>query len=343
MWQHVRSWFAKEAEHVTVEFIPLDGAPPIYPEQGYLRLWLNEGFLAKARTWGNDHFPALHGGVSLTFGGVEGTAFTKFAKSAPLAQAPGAQLNVPITALLPFRGGTVEVQAALYQATTSGPLATAVQLVGSFASLLGPPLATAATIAGKVSAGLDAVLDATKDQPVLGVHWSMVSPGGGLPVLRSGHLVVVNTPREKLGGALRVVDGLLHVDDGSGPRRLTGADYLVTQVECRTERDDWSSFQQLFTLINEARTAYLRKHETVYVEKATEAMIYVWTSPDFVDQDRARIALEVERQINAVRQQGIVPPAEESFVERATTGLLHRDAPELAGLRLVDLLARFRT
>jgi hypothetical protein len=343
MWQRVRSWFAKEAEHVTVEFIPLDHAPPIYPEQGYLRLWLNEGFLAQSRTWGNDHFPALHGGVSLSFGGVEGTTFTRFAKSAPLAKAPGAQLNVPITSLLPFRGGTVEVQAAMYQASTSGPLATAVQLVGHFASLLGPPLATAATITSKVSAGLDAVLDASNDQPVLGVHWSMVSPGGGLPVLRSGHLVVVNAPREKLGGALCVVDGLLHVNDGSGLRRLTGVDYLVTQVECRTERDDWSSFQQLFTLINEARTAYLRNHGSVYVEKATEATIYVWASPDLVDADRARIALEVETQINAVKAKGVVPPVEESFVERASTGLLHRDAPELAGLRLTDLLARFRS
>ncbi|MEV0133049.1 hypothetical protein AB0H83_31870 [Dactylosporangium sp. NPDC050688] len=343
MWQHVRSWFAKEAEHVTVEFIPLDGASPIYPERGYLRLWLNEGFLARARTWGNDHFPALHGGVSLTFGGIEGTTFTKFAKSAPLAKAPGAQLNVPITALLPFRGGNVEVQAAMYQASTSGPLATAVQLVGGFASLLGPPLATAATIASKMSAGLDAVLDASNDQPVLGVHWSMVSPGGGLPVLRSGHLVVVNTPREKLGGALCIVDGLLHVNDGSGPRRLTGADYLVTQVECRTERDDWPSFQQLFTLINEARAAYLRRHESVYVEKATEATILVWTSPDLVNSDRPRIALEVEAEINAVKRNGIVPPAEESFVERISTGLVHRDAPELAGLRLIDLLARYRT
>src|SRR5262249_58443991 len=81
--------------------------------------------------------------------------------------------------LLPFNGGTVEVEAALYKVSVAGPLAAAVELAGSLSTLLGPPLSAAATIADKISDGLDAVLTASGDRPVLAGHWSMQTAGGG--------------------------------------------------------------------------------------------------------------------------------------------------------------------
>jgi hypothetical protein len=153
MWRRVQSWFVANAEHVSVVFIPADDAEPLLPHTGYVRLWVSEGFLAQQRTWGVDRFPALHGGVSLDVLGAPAT-FTIFARPPEAWAMPGAQLDFRITTLLPYTGGTVELEAALYQASSNGPLGTAVELISGLASLMGPPLATAAAVADKVSDGL---------------------------------------------------------------------------------------------------------------------------------------------------------------------------------------------
>jgi len=154
MWKRATSWFDANAQHVTAEFIPDSGGSPVPAYGGYLRIWLAEGFLAKAATWGNKHFPVLHGGAARTFlGGT--TPFTTFARPRGTLTTPGAQLDFQLTPLLPFNGGVVEVEASLYQASTAGPLVTALQIVGSFDTLLAPPLSIAATIAGKVADGVD--------------------------------------------------------------------------------------------------------------------------------------------------------------------------------------------
>jgi hypothetical protein len=48
--------------------------------------------------------------------------------------------------------------------------------------LVGPPLSTA----DKVSSGLECVLSATGDQPVPGLHRTLISPGGGGQLLQAG-------------------------------------------------------------------------------------------------------------------------------------------------------------
>src|SRR4051794_8750152 len=125
MWQQIKSVCVADAKHITLAFVPDADAPPLSPDSGYLRVWLVEGYLAKARTWGNDHFPALHGGAALTFAGQSATPFSRFSRAPEAITAPGAQLNHPLTPSLPYEGGIVEVEAALFRTTTDGPLAAA--------------------------------------------------------------------------------------------------------------------------------------------------------------------------------------------------------------------------
>lgn len=333
MWKRATSWFDSNAEHVTAEFIEQPGGSAVAPYGGYLRVWLAEGFLAKAVTWGNKHFPVLHGGAALTFaGGV--TPFTKFAQPPGPLTAPGAHLDFALTPLLPFDGGTVEVSASLYQASTSGPLVTALQIVGGLDTLLAPPLSLAATIAGKVADGVDAVLG--KDQPVLAVHWAMVAAGGGGNVLRPGSLAIIAKPRDALPGTLSVQPNLgLCLDDGSGPRQLTGVDYLVLRVECRAERDDWR-FPELDALIRGAGEAAINGYAEMFRDRRTEAITRAWNSPDLTPVDRQRVAALVADEIDATRKLGAVPRA--SFGDIAAARLPAADAPELRALKLQDLI-----
>jgi hypothetical protein len=333
MWHRITGWFHANAEHVTVEFLPDPESAPLAAHEGYLRLWLSEGFVAQARNWGARQFPALHGGASLSFLGSERTPFTTFTRPPGAWQVPGAQLDFPITPLLPWGGGIVEVEAALYEASTESPLGTALDLLGGLVSLIGPPLATAATIAGKVSEGLDTVLAASGAQPILGVHLSMVAPGGVGNVLRAGHLAVIGTPRDSLEGALSISDGRLRRDGA----QLSGVDYLVLRVECRTERDDWR-FPELDRLVLTAGEAYIHGRHEVFKACRTEAIVAAWNSADLTPNDRKRVAKFVAEEIDAVAELGAVPGPRRALEFAAAERLPGADAIELRDLRLGDLL-----
>jgi hypothetical protein len=337
-WRRVQSWFVANAEHVTVVFIPAPDAEPLLPNAGYLRLWAAEGFLAQRRTWGVDRFPALHGGVSLNVLGGALATFTTFARPPDAWETPGAQLDFRITTLLPYTGGTVELEAALYRASSDGPLGTAVQLIGALTPLMGPPLATAAVVADRVSDGLDTVLAAGRDEPVLGVHWSMVAAGGGGSMLRPGHLVVIGASQEQLGGVPVIQNGRLHLRTRREVRQLTGVDYLVLWMECRAERDDWR-LPELDALIRAAGEDLIRGYTDSFAERRTEAIARAWNSADLIPQDRRRVALLVKEELDSLGQLGAVPGVDATLEVLAPRRLPSADDDRLAGLSLAWLLA----
>lgn len=335
VWSRVADWFGGDAEHVTVKFLPDPDGEPIAANAGYLRVIFAEGFLAQAKSWGAKQFPALHGGVSLTVLGGPTAAFTTFAK--PPETAPGAYLDYPMTTLLPFSGGAVEVQAALYEATVDGPLGTAVDLISSLATLMGPPLSAAAPLADKISDGLDKILGATGDKPVLGVHTTLVAPGGAGTVLRPGNLIVLNTPEAKLPGTPEIHDGRLHLRDGDQHHLPTGVDYLVVRIECRTERDDWR-FPELDQLIRTAGESHIRGHQDAFKDHRTDAIARAWNSPDLVPTDRKRVALLVKRELDSMGELGIVPGPDQTLETIAPQRLPAADDAALRGMTLDGLL-----
>jgi len=338
-WKRVQGWFVANASQSTVVFLPDPGGEAIPAYSGYLRLWLTEGFLAQERAWGAGQFPALHGGVSLSFLGGEPAAFAGLTRPPEKWTVPGAQLDFPMTALLPFNGGTVEIEAALYKATTDSPLGTAIDLLGGLASLLGPPLATAAVIADKISDGLDTVLESSKDDPVLGVHWTLLSPGGGGNALQPGYLVVVGAPQGSLAGTLVVDGGRLRLrSDGGAPAPLTGVDYLVLRVECRTERDDWR-LPELDALIRSAGEAFILGQQEVFQSRRTEAIARSWNSSDLVPSDRRRVALLVKEELDSLAELGAVRGPERTLESVAPQRLAASDDERLDGLTLDRLLA----
>jgi hypothetical protein len=333
MWTRVAGWFDRNATSITLVFLPDEGAEPLAAYGGYVRLWLVEGFLAKAASWGNNHFPALHGGLAVRFLGAEATPFTTFARPPDIWTAPGVRLDYPVTPLLPFNGGVVEAEAALYRASVNGPLGTAARLIGSLSSLVGPPLSTAVAVADKVSSALDEVLEESGDQPVLALHWAATSAGGANP-LRSGHLVVVDAPAGSLDRNLAIVDGRLH----AGGSQLDSVDFLVLRLECRTERDDWR-FPELDQLIRLAGSEFLDGRMDGFRARRTEAVSRAWNSADLVPADRRRVAKLVADEIDAVTELGAMPAPSSTLQAAAAHRLLSPDAPELEGLTLARLIA----
>jgi hypothetical protein len=337
MWRRATSWFDANTAHVTREFIPEPGGRPARAYEDYIRIWLAEGFLAKAATWGNAHFPVLHGGAALNYLGGS-TPFTKFGQPDNTPAAPGSLLDFQLTPLLPFSGGVVEIEASLYQASTAGPLVTALKIAGTLDTLLTPPLSLAATIAGKVGDGMDSVLG--KAKPLLAVHASMVSEGGGADEMKlaPGWLAVIDKPRSQLTGSLSVQKNLgLCIDNGQGPRQLSGVDYLLIKVECRPDRDDWR-FPELDELIGQAGRAAINGWADMFEDCRKAAITRAWTSPDLTPADRKRVAKLVADEIEAAGKLGAVPGPDQSLEVIADERLPARDAPEVRNLTLRSLI-----
>lgn len=315
-------WFKARAEHFHLEFIPEPGSAPLVPGEGYLCVWLAEGFLAERVTWGNEHFPALHGGVTLDVLGGEPSSFTTVTSAS--WSVPGVHLDQRISPLVPYHGGVVSVEAGLFQASQQGPLGAAVRVLGKLAGLVGPPLAGAATLATKMSEGFDLVLEATGDQPKLGVHWSMVAPGGGGRPVQAGHLVVIGASAPP--GPLTVVGGRLRAN--GEPLEV---DYLMVRIECRAERHD-AITPELRALVDRAVDSALRGDLATMDVLRKEAVIKAWTSKDLVERDRIRVATKISADIEKARTFGIVP------AEAGDDRLPSRDDPALRTVSLSDLL-----
>ena len=231
----------------------------------------------------------------------------------------------------------MEVEAALYEARTDGPLGTAVELVSSLASLLGPPLATAAMVADKISTGLDTVLASAGTQPVLALHAALVSAGGAGTAVQPGYLAVLSAPEGKLVGPPVIHEGRLHLLDGTTPVPPTGVDYLAVRVECRAERDDWR-FPELDELIRAAGAAYLKGRQETYADLRSDAITRAWNSTDLTPADRKRVALLVRDELDGLGEFGIVPGPDRALGTVAGEQLTTPDDPRLDGLTLRQLI-----
>ncbi|WP_238012357.1 ATP-binding protein [Dactylosporangium sp. AC04546] len=272
----VRRWCDRESERLDVVFLPDPGSEPVRPELGYVRLWLAGGSLRSGR---GRH--VAYGGVALGFAG-DRTMFAAVGR-------PGDRLGMPLTPLLPYGGGAVEIEAALFAGPPGGPVDAACTALAEVAGLVAPPLTVAATVAGRIAAGFGAVLDAADEDPMLAVRYALA---GGMPV-RSGHLVVA---RGSLPGLPSIVDGTLHV----GTRPAGDLEHLVLRLECRAERDDWL-FPELDDLTRRATEAYLQGRHEDFQRLRAEAIATAYGSPDLVPVDRRRVATLVRDRLEALR------------------------------------------
>lgn len=215
----------------------------------YFRLLLVEMFLANDRKWLTDWFPVVHTAISFKFGDQQ-ELLTHVAGESFLnrlgQQKPGRiiGLNYPLTPLLPFNGGTIELTSGLVAVAGGNDVLACLQILGSFSQLLlVPQLSAALAVAMPLADGVAKFVGATQNQMLLGLHQSWSGASGGANVLRAGYFVVIAADSETI-----VPQNLFVVDDGlrygnkiETSMPLTGCDYMLFRLECRAERDDWDS------------------------------------------------------------------------------------------------------
>jgi hypothetical protein len=321
LFETLQGWLARDAQKYLYLRIPSERVAeatydpaPLRAGQHYFRLWLTEMCLRRDREWFASWHPAVHSVIRLQFSGkpmevpyVAGPLQFRGVDSAHLDQV--VHLNHPLTALMPFNGGVVEVIAGLLAMRGENYLARFIKVMGDFSELLAvPQLSAALQVAGPLANGLQELLGIGDGQLHLGLHQAFTSAGGGgANDLQPGYLVVVLADERQLSpDRLWVLSDRLRVGESlERSQALTGYAYMLFRIEGRVERDDWEGLENIQTPFQGALEA-LGSSEPQRAEALYKrAMATALQSPDLTRTDRRRVAQALKEEYDAARSLGL--------------------------------------
>ncbi len=326
----VTAWTSTNAEKYLLVSLPDADGDPLRPYQSYLRLWLCEMFLAHSRAWFRAWYPVVHAAVRLSFGERDGVRFTHVASPPHEYLARGVHMNYPLTELLPFNGGVVEVETALLALQGSDFLKTSIAILQAFSRLVTVPLEQVLMVAEKVGDGLRDLFGATNGNIHLGFHQAYGSDGGGGGnVLRPGYVaVILATPQQLACDRLSVQADRLHYSPrrGAQPALLVGYDYMLLRIEARQQRDNWR-LRPIEEPLHLAIDAIVRGDGSQAETYGKAALAAALQSPNLSMYDRRRVAHAVREELAHISQ--MVP-------DTATLGARGGSSPGSASPRSLD-------
>src|SRR3954447_17904568 len=175
-WDKVRRTGQREAHAYLVTELPEPGAGPLTPGSDYFRVWLCEMFLAQRSTLLAQWLPPPSVAVSPPSAGRPPVQFTRMLRP-QLTETTGGVvlLNYPITDLVPYAAGGLEVDAALFGLQTGNRLDIVVDLLQTVSSLPIPALGPAVAVAQQVATGARDLVADTDGQVHLDLHQGWAS------------------------------------------------------------------------------------------------------------------------------------------------------------------------
>ncbi len=230
-------------------------------EQHYVRLWLTEMFLRDGGRWFTSRYPLTYSLVSLDFGDQKGAEWANVSgknkldiKQTDLGRS--LLYNYPMTPLLPFRGGTISLDCGLVSMAADNIIKSFASVVSEFAGKLGDAQVSAvAGIAASVAGSVQELLGAGDSVSKLYYH-DVFAAGGGTK-LTSGYLFLSEAAEGTIDPRSLWVtpSGIRQGASAADARALEPQDYLLLQIECATERDDYRSFSFIADPFNDALAA----------------------------------------------------------------------------------------
>lgn len=314
LWDSLTQLFQRDAQHLDRPVLPGDHVFPapadteaVAAGESYFQLWVVEMFLASDRDWFKSWYPVVQSLTTFRFGNqpnpidiaqVAGPGYLRNIDPNHLDRT--VQVDFPLTPLVPFSGGTVQVEAGLVAMQGSDTLRRFLDVMGNFAGLLAvPQLSTALSVANAVTRGVEQLLGASDRQMVLGFQRTYESAGGGGDnALRAGYVAIFRAP----GGTypsnrLWVKDSrLLYGADVATATPITGVDYMLLRIETRKHRDDWDALTTIQEPFSRAVNALNQLDANGNVDVANadayirSAVVAALNSPDLAARDRAQVA-----------------------------------------------------
>lgn len=320
LWNVVTSWVSRDAQRYL--YVPISedrvlGAAydpaPLQARRDYFRLWLVEMCLRKDRAWFISWHPAVHSMVRFQFGSRQ-VDIPSLAGELSLPNVDQqnldrvVQLNHPMTTLLPFNGGTVELTAGLLAMEGTNLVAGFIKTMSDFAGLLLiPQLSAAVAVATPIAGGLEQLLAAANGGLHLGLHQTFASKGGGANEFRPGYIAVILADATNLDqAALWVKDDRLHIGASADAlQSLSGFAYMLFRIEKRADRDDWEGLTSIREPYDSALDALEQQDQQRAETFIRTAIAKALQSPDLTQADRIRVARTLKEEYDHAGDLGL--------------------------------------
>ena len=291
------------AKQFTYQHIPFEKPEmdPLEVYGSYFRITLCQMFLPKAREWFTKLYPAAHASVRMQYAdydAVELMYVTPVPKQADLSR--GIQLNYTVTNLIPWNGGTLEIAAGLLSMQGPDQLKGALDVLGSFSSLVAAPVSQAITVAGKIADVAQQFIVGKSDAVEFTFHqtYSDVSTGN---VLRPGYYAaILATDADLKGKKLTVVADQLQANS----KDFTDFAYLLFRIDGVKERSDWR-MKNIQNNINRARDSYRKRDVPNGDGFRGAALAAVDESPELSYVDKNRIEELILKELEPLRKIGL--------------------------------------
>lgn len=321
--ESIAELFQRESEHLErINLLPNHVRPavldpePIAPGEGYFRLWLSQMLLRNDREWFKTRYPVVESLTVFSFGTMPSVEIAQIAGPSRLRDLDATHLDrviqadFPLTPLVPFSGGIVQIQAGLLAMLMQGGdlLQRFLDVVGSLSSLVAvPQLSIALGITGTAKKGVEQLMGIGDKQMKLGYQQTFTGKGGGgANELKPGYIALLGAPVGTYPAEqLWVQDSGLLVgqsEDSASP--LTGVDYMLLRLEVRKDRDDWNQLTTIREPYDKAIQS-LGQFDAAGNPREVDADIYIKSaalaaiaSPDLSGQDRVRVAKAIREQYN---------------------------------------------
>lgn len=266
-------------------------------DQHYVRLWFSELFLQKDQEWFTKRFPLAYSLIAHRYGDQPKVEFSNVAGKSKLDIAQAGQdksilRNYPMTPLLPFRGGDIEVDCGLVSMETGNLIESFAKTVGDIAGKLNVPQAsTVVSMASSIATGIQELLGAGKAKTVLYAHDMFTSK-----TLTSGYLVLASNALASFQGqTVWMTDDGVRVGAAEGELSpLEPQDFLVVFIECAQERDDWQSLNAVGRPLDDAVQSKLSGKEDEAKLLLVQAKVAAMTSPDLTRRDAKRVVTAID-------------------------------------------------
>jgi hypothetical protein len=302
-------WFSQLCSHQSVHYtaaaVSSDSDPVVLQAgQHYIRLRLAEMYLKDDRKLFRSYVPVVSSVVSLQFGSNSAQQLADVAGPLSLNLSEdvlgrGVETNYHLTNLVPYKGGTVSVSAALLAYESKDYFSSFLKLANGVAGILTTgQLSSYLKVADTAVSGIQDLLDGADKEVYLVYHneYGGSDSSGGVS-LKSGYTAVIGADKTSFDTSkLYVKDSsLLYGNTKDNAQPLTGYDYMLLAVESAVARDDFREFAGYSTMLSSA----LEKGITDQAAGETiieSEMIAVFKSDDltYVDKTRVAAALKAE-------------------------------------------------
>jgi len=271
-------------------------------------------FLEKEIDWFSEWYPVTHTLVTFQFGDqtleiphVAGASQLKGLTEGNLQKL--ISLNYPLTTLMPFNGGVVDIVAALVAMKGKDYISSVVKVLGDLSQLLVvPQLSAALSLALPIANGVQDLLSGSAGEMRLGMHQALVGKGGaGSNLLRGGYITVIDAPAEDYPEAKLFVkqDRLYFGDTMAVSQLLTGVTHMLFRIEPWDKRDDWTSLKTIQEPLDEMHRMLVEGEDEKADLAKKRAIIMAKTSPDLTRADRNRVALAIKEEFDQAKAGGL--------------------------------------